>query len=109
MRVEEPGGPDAVSMNLDHPVYQVNIYERLDEPAGAPEEQRAYHCMSGSCTKRRSLRSSNGLNKKPAAASTPSKLPASFPAATHISSGCTDTTPTVAPNSTIRTRSLATT
>jgi len=30
-------------MNLDHPVYQVNIYERLDEPAGAPEEQRAYH------------------------------------------------------------------
>jgi hypothetical protein len=43
MRVEEPGGPDALSMSLDHPVYQVTIFERLAEPAEVPEEQRGYH------------------------------------------------------------------
>ena len=43
MRVEEPGGPDARSFNLDHPVYQVTIFERLAEPAEVPEDERGYH------------------------------------------------------------------
>src|SRR5882672_5455739 len=43
MRVEEPGGPDARSFNLDHPVYQVTIFERLAEPADVPEDERGYH------------------------------------------------------------------
>jgi len=41
MRVEEPGGPDAVTMDVFHPVYQVTIFEPLDEPADLPPEQRS--------------------------------------------------------------------
>jgi hypothetical protein len=37
MRVDEPGGPDAVSINPDQPVYQVNIFKRVDAE-GIPEE-----------------------------------------------------------------------
>ena len=43
MRVEEPGGPDAVTIDPDRPVYQVNVYQRLAEPAEVPEQQRGYH------------------------------------------------------------------
>jgi hypothetical protein len=42
MRVEEPGGGDAVSVNPDRPVYQVNIYRRSDDP-DTPDELRGYH------------------------------------------------------------------
>jgi hypothetical protein len=41
MRIEEPGGPDAVSISSLHPVYQVTIFEPLDEPADVPPEQRS--------------------------------------------------------------------
>jgi hypothetical protein len=43
MRVEEPGGPDAISDDPDRPVYQVNLFTRLAEPAEVPEEQRGFH------------------------------------------------------------------
>jgi hypothetical protein len=42
MRVEEPGGPDAVTVNPDRPVYQVNLFKR-SEAADTPEELRGYH------------------------------------------------------------------
>ena len=42
MRVEEPGGPDAVTINPDQPIYQVNVFTRLSEPADVPEGQRGY-------------------------------------------------------------------
>lgn len=43
MRVEEPRGGDARSFDLDNPVYQVTIFERLAEPAELPEEERGFH------------------------------------------------------------------
>ena len=42
MRVEEPGGPDAATVNPERPVYQVNIYTRLSEPVNVPEESRSF-------------------------------------------------------------------
>lgn len=42
VRVEEPGGPDAVTVNPERPVYQVNIYTRLSEPADVPEKSRGF-------------------------------------------------------------------
>jgi len=36
MRVQEPGGPDAVTINPDQPIYQVNVFTRLSEPADVP-------------------------------------------------------------------------
>ena len=42
MRVEQPGGPDAVSGDPDRPVYQVNIFERHTDP-DIPEDMRTYH------------------------------------------------------------------
>jgi hypothetical protein len=42
MRVEEPGGPDAVTIDPDHPVYQVNIYKRFNDP-DIEDELRGYH------------------------------------------------------------------
>ncbi|HTF48870.1 MAG TPA: hypothetical protein VK735_15605 [Pseudonocardia sp.] len=41
MRVEEPGGPDAVTVDIFHPVYQVTIFEPLAEPADLPPEERS--------------------------------------------------------------------
>ena len=42
MRVEEPGGGDAETVNPDRPVYQVNIYRRSEDPE-TPDELRGYH------------------------------------------------------------------
>jgi hypothetical protein len=42
MRVEEPGATNAVSPDPDRPVYQVNIFTRLSEPADVPEERRGF-------------------------------------------------------------------
>lgn len=42
MRVEEPGGQDAETVDPDQPVYQVNIYKRSEDP-DTPEELRGYH------------------------------------------------------------------
>lgn len=42
MRIEEPGGPDAASINPDSPVYQVDVYTRLSVPFDVPEEQRGF-------------------------------------------------------------------
>lgn len=42
MRVEEPGGGDAETVDPDQPVYQVNIFKRSNE-ASTPEELRGYH------------------------------------------------------------------
>ena len=41
MRIEEPGGPDAATVDVFCPVYQVTIFEPLDEPADLPPEQRS--------------------------------------------------------------------
>lgn len=43
MRIEEPGGPDAVTIHPDRPVYQVEIFTRLSIPFDVPEDQRAFH------------------------------------------------------------------
>jgi len=41
MRVEQPGGPAAVTVDIFHPAYQVTIFEPLDEPADLPHEERS--------------------------------------------------------------------
>jgi hypothetical protein len=41
MRIEEPGGPDAATVDVFCPVCQVTILEPLDEPADLPPEQRS--------------------------------------------------------------------
>jgi hypothetical protein len=41
VRIEEPGGPDAVTTDIFHPVYQVTIFEPLAEPADLPPEKRS--------------------------------------------------------------------
>jgi hypothetical protein len=42
VRIEEPGGRDAVTIDPDAPVYQVNIF-RLTSDASIPEAMRGYH------------------------------------------------------------------
>jgi hypothetical protein len=43
VRIEEPGGPDAVTLSPDRPVYQVNVYTLVSESAGMPGYACSYH------------------------------------------------------------------
>ena len=43
MRVEEPGGPDAVTIDPDQPVYQVNIFLLAPESVGVPGHALSYN------------------------------------------------------------------
>ncbi len=42
MRIEEPGGPNAVTVDPDRPVYQVNLFLPGDYPTEVPDDMRGY-------------------------------------------------------------------